>query len=166
METAKRLKIDISNFYHPNKKLKSKDGSRAQVLKEKTKAKDNAGLKSLNSTYIDLILSSEVFRQDAMCFLEEVFVQDYIKTRYKKLDKMLKQLKKIISTTYEGIQQTAATDSCFGYPPSAADIKYLINKEVKQHLLFNSKTKLPWTNLELEEAREFARLAFKKYVAN
>jgi len=112
-----------------------------------------------------LILSSDTFKQDALHFLEEIFVQDYIKTRYKKIDKLLKQLKKIIAVTYENLNKTTAEDPLFsGYEPTSQETKYLINKEVKQHLLHNSKTKLPWTNLELEEAREFARLTFRKNV--
>eukprot|EP00331_Platyophrya_macrostoma_P024038 CAMPEP_0176448014 /NCGR_PEP_ID=MMETSP0127-20121128/25474_1 /TAXON_ID=938130 /ORGANISM="Platyophrya macrostoma, Strain WH" /LENGTH=352 /DNA_ID=CAMNT_0017834769 /DNA_START=42 /DNA_END=1101 /DNA_ORIENTATION=+ len=127
-ETAKRNKCDITNFYHPNKKLKG-GSKKAAALK----TKGTAGLKSFNSTYIDLILSSEQFRNDAYEFMEGCFVQEYIKTRYQKIEKLLKQMEKYLK-----------------------ELETLILK-IKENVMNNSKSKLPWSNSELEEAKLFAK---------
>ena len=124
------------------------------------------GLKSLNSTYIDLLLRSEKFRYDAINYLEENFAQDYIKTRYKKIDKLLRGLNKIISLRYQEFNKGIANDvilNALSNHITDADIKYRINKETREKILFNSKSKLPWSNFELEETKNFIRMLFAKY---
>ena len=159
-QISNRIVSHIFNYY--SRKLKCKNKSGVKSSKEIV----NPGLKSLNSTYIDLLLRSEKFRNDAMNYLEENFVQDYIKTRYKKIDKLLSGLNKIISSRYLKFKNGIVDDvifSLFGSNITDNDIKYRINKEIREQILFNSKFKLPWSNFELEEVKDFAKILFAKY---
>ena len=154
-ESAKKNKCNLSNFFHPNKKLKSVSNKSTCTLDDKGRA----GLKSLNSTYIDLILSSERFRNDCIEFLEYCFVQDYQKTRYHKIEKLLKQITKVVESAWMAYNSSQLSNKNFSKDQS---LKEFVNSKVKEHILSNSKSKLPWSNTELDEAKLFARQRINK----
>ena len=139
--------------YHFLRKLKG--GSKKSNA---NKTKGTAGLKSFNSTYIDLILSSEQFRNDATEFMEEFFVQDYIKTRYQKIDKLLKQTRKLLEAAWEDYQYSLSNR----VKSDKGSLKDFLIMRIKENTKNNSKSKLPWTNAELEEAKVFAKQRIMK----
>ena len=115
--------------------------------------KGTAGLKSFNSTYIDLILSSEEFRNDSIEFLENCFIQDYTKTRSQKIQKLVKQIIKVVENAWIDYQYTRPSDA---KTHQAVSLKEYILSKIRENILNNPKSKLPWSNMELEEAKVVA----------
>ena len=153
-ESSKKNNCSLSNFFNPNRKLKCTSKKSVSKLED-----TQAGLKSFNSTYIDLILSSEEFRNDTVEFLENFFVQDYMKTRHQKIDKVLKYMNKIIEGAWAEYQFTYASA---GGTQSKMTAKEFILKRIRDTIIFNPKSKLPWSNGELEEAKIFAYQKIQK----
>lgn len=114
-ETARTRGIPIEAFFHPNKKLKG-NGPKKGVPNQKT----------MNSKYLENLLSSQLFREDLKAFLEKLFVENYNDRRRKKIDNLIDKLRKKFLES--------AT-------PSYEDLKNYLEK--------NSKCKLPWSNYEL-----------------
>lgn len=84
--------------------------------------------------------------------MENIFVQDYLKTRYQKIDKLLKQIQKIIEVAWQNHLFTKVNDAKEKVP-----FKESIIQKIRENLLYNPKSKLPWSDSELEEAKLFAR---------
>ena len=145
-ETADMMKMDISNFLPPNQKRKYRSEGRDN--------KNKTEIKSFNLKYIELILSSKRFLIETWEFLENNFVKSYAKMRYQKIDNILEKVTSIIdkaSSEFLGIQLD-----------NIKRFKEIARSRIYQLLLHNSKAKLPWSNAELEEAKEFAREIIEK----
>lgn len=138
-EVAKEQNISLSNFFHPNKKLTS-GKTNAQIS-----LAQNPGLKSLNTTYIDLILSSEKFKAVTIDYLENVFLQEARISRSQKISKLLSKLSSLAT---EAKNRTANL-------PVAKQIE-TVKSWIYDYLVVNPKSKLPWADCELQEARDFA----------
>jgi hypothetical protein len=138
-EVAKENNIDLSNFFHPNKRLSS-GKTTAQIS-----SAHNPGLKSLNTTYIDLILSSDKFRADTIDYLNTVFLQETRNSRGKKINKLLTKLNSLAS---EASSKAASM-------PVDEQLE-MIKNGIQEYLVYNPKSKLPWADSEIQEARDFA----------
>jgi hypothetical protein len=135
-DLARAVGLNISKFFHPNKAIPNGKG------KAKNK---NPAFKSLNSSYISLILSSEVFKQEMFNYLGREFVSQHLETRTKKIHKLLKKLTDLASAITKAnshLSEQEKTD--------------VICKDIKKYILTNCKAKLPWNNIELKETRDFA----------
>ena len=84
--------------------------------------------KTMNSTYLENLLSSEKFRQGLETYLTTDFIRGYKQRRRKKIDNFIEKLKK---DNFFNQDLTKLTD-------------YLEN---------NPKCKLPWSNKELMAAK-------------
>ena len=138
-EVAKEHNVDLSNFFHPNKKLAS-----GKTIAQITSA-HNPGLKSLNTTYIDLILTSDKFKVDTIDYLDNVFLKECQKARVKKIAKLMTKL--------NSLAKDACKKSC--NLPISGQVE-AVNSALRNYLVENPKSKLPWTDSELQEARDFA----------
>jgi hypothetical protein len=83
----------------------------------------------MNSTYLENLLSSERFRQGLEIYLNTDFIKGYKMRRRKKIDNFIEKLKKDKSMSQNHVK--------------LAD--YLEN---------NPKCKLPWSNKELQAAKD------------
>lgn len=83
----------------------------------------------MNSTYLENLLSSEKFRQGLEIYLNTDFIKGYKMRRRKKIDNFIEKLKKDKAMSQN---HTKLAD-------------YLEN---------NPKCKLPWSNKELQAAKE------------
>lgn len=86
--------------------------------------------KTMNSKYLDNLLKSRKFREDLALFLDLHFLPNYTERRRKKIDNLVDKLKK----------------------------KFIEDKnkslsDMRNYLEKNSKCKLPWSNYELQLAR-------------
>lgn len=88
--------------------------------------------KTMNSKYLDNLLSSPLFRQDLDIFLDMNFLCNYTSRRRKKIDNLVEKLKKKFLLTDEQDSLSELTD----------------------YLQKNSKCKLPWSNYELQLAQK------------
>ena len=87
--------------------------------------------KTMNSKYLDNLLSSERFRQDLDLFLDMNFLPNYTDRRRKKIDNLVDKLRKKFLDNGDS---------------SLTDLRNYLEK--------NSKCKLPWSNYELQLARK------------
>jgi len=140
-EVARQHNIDLANFFHPNKKIGGKGKYKNQ----------NPGLKSLNTTYIALILSSPSFKEETIDYLDNIFVQEYLKGRSKKIGKMITRLQMVARETLQS--NCAALDS---------EKARAVANSIRSYIVTNPKAKLPWSNDELSETKEFALQAINK----
>jgi len=138
-EAARNNGLDISNFYHPNKRI-STGKTTAQII-----SAQNPGLKTLNTTYIELILSSSRFRAATVYYLNSVFIQEALKSRAKKIAKMMAKLQ---SVALQSVTQFA------GQPEHEQD--QLVGLAVKNYIVSNPKSKLPWSDPELQDVKDYA----------
>jgi len=146
-EIAKDQNVDLSNFFHPNKKISGKTNTQISSAQ-------NPGLKSLNTTYIDLILSSDKFRNDTIDYLETVFLKESRTSRTQKIYKLISKLNSIASAVCEKNANL----------PIHQQIEAVSNK-IYDYLVVNPKSKLPWGDNELKEARDFAYGTIIKFSA-
>mmetsp|Transcript_23294 Transcript_23294/g.20178 ORF Transcript_23294/g.20178 Transcript_23294/m.20178 type:complete len:311 (+) Transcript_23294:281-1213(+) len=140
-DVARENNVDISNFFHPNKKNTSKTNAQNSSAL-------NPGLKSLNTTYIDLILSSDKFKDDTFYYLEQVFAQEYNKSIQQKIYKMLLKLQAIADKV---IAETAPQNQ-----PQA------IKQAITNYIVSNPKAKLPWTQQEVQDTKNYAIKALNR----
>jgi len=138
-QAAKEQNVDLSNFFHPNKKLSS-GKTNAQIS-----SAQNPGLKSLNTTYIDLILSSDKFRKDTIDYLDNVFLKEARSSRCQKVSKLICKLNTLTGAVCE-------TTSKLSIHQQIEAVK----QKIHDYLVVNPKSKLPWADAELKEARDFA----------
>jgi len=138
-QVAKEQDIDLSNFFHPNKKLSS-GKTNAQIS-----SAQNPGLKSLNTTYIDLILSSDKFRKDTIDYLDNVFLKETRNSRCQKVSKLICKLNSLTGAVCENNSNL----------PIHQQIE-AVKTKIHDYLVVNPKSKLPWADNELKEARDFA----------
>jgi hypothetical protein len=107
----------LETFYHPNKKLKA------------TSNKNSNNQKTMNSTYLENLLSSERFRQGLETYLNTDFVKGYKMRRRKKIDNFIEKLKKDKHMSQD-------------------------HQRLADYLENNPKCKLPWSNKELQAAKD------------
>ena len=138
-EVAKEHNIDLSNFFHPNKKLAS-GKTTAQIS-----SVHNPGLKSLNATYIDLILTSDKFKVDTIDYLDNVFMAECQKARVKKIVKLIIKLNGLANNACKKTSNFTVNEQVAA-----------VNSALSNYLIENPKSKLPWTDSELQETRDFA----------
>lgn len=74
--------LPIETFFHPNKKMKAQ--SKKNLPNQKT----------MNSKYLDSLLSSSVFCVDLEQFLDQHFIENYTSRRRKKIDNLVEKLRK------------------------------------------------------------------------
>ena len=86
--------------------------------------------KTMNSKYLENLLSSRLFREDIKKYLEELFIDNYNERRRKKIDNLVDKLRK----------------KFLNLPDSYQPLKDYLEK--------NSKCKLPWSNYELQLAKD------------
>ena len=146
-EIAKDQNVDLSNFFHPNKKISGKTNTQISSAQ-------NPGLKSLNTTYIDLILSSDKFRNDTIDYLETVFLKESRTSRTQKIYKLISKLNSIASAVCEKNANL----------PIHQQIE-AVSTKIYDYLVVNPKSKLPWGDNELKEARDFAYGTIIKFSA-
>jgi len=147
-EVSRTHKIDISNFYHPGKKIGvSKLGN---TTAQPTLA-ENRRLKSINTTFIDLVLMSEEFREKANFYLDSVFVQENVSSRRKKIVKIIEKVQVVANQTMTKNQKL----------PEDKRIQKTLNS-IQDYIILNTKSKLPWSNAELFEAKDFAQAILKR----
>lgn len=139
---ASQHNIDLSNFFHPNKKIGSGN-----------KGKKNPNFKSLNFSYISLILSSEPFKNEMINYINYEFVQQHIESRIKKIFKLQNKLLELANKTLESHQNLSEELQ-----------EQKIVSTIKHYILTNSKAKLPWSNEELKETKEFGVTSLTKQV--
>jgi len=84
----------------------------------------------MNSRYLENLLSSGVFRDDLTNYLEDQFISNYNERRRKKIDNLVDKLRKKFLETSNSFHL------------------------LKDYLEKNSKCKLPWSNYELELAKQ------------
>jgi len=144
-EVAASMQIDVSNFLPPNQKRKSKSGSNRNELK------------SFNLKYIELILSSKRFLYETIEYLENSFAQSYAKSRYQKIDKVVENIADVVDQMYRDFSRD--------YGNNPLGLRDIVLRRVTE-VLQSSKSKLPWSNAELEEAKEFARVTIRKISEN
>lgn len=137
--------VDISIFYPPCQKRRFRPEGTEHLKNE---------IKSFNLRYIELILCSKKFREDVIEFLEEEFSQSYAKGRYKKIDKLLENAMNVLSQSYK--------QSIHSNNYRASDIIQLAIGNFQELVINNPKSKLPWSDCELEETKEFARQTIEK----
>jgi len=147
-QVAEQHNIDITNFYHPGKKISVSSQSNTNAQQ---KLAENRRLKSINTTFIDLVLMSEKFREESIFYLENVFVQENANSRCKKIGKILEKIRVVVKQTMTKNKNLSLEDRL-----------QKVNKSVQDYIILNNKTKLPWSNAELLEAKEFAQGVFKK----
>ena len=136
--------LDISSFYPPSKQRRY-PGVKSEI-------------KSFNSRYIELLLSSKRFLEETVYYLQDEFVQNYSKSRLTKIDKLLKKTTNIYEQT---LSQFGKVDEQ-NHRAFAAELR----SQLHDALIKNAKIKLPWTNSELEEAQGFAKQAIFKFLEN
>eukprot|EP00331_Platyophrya_macrostoma_P009005 CAMPEP_0176420292 /NCGR_PEP_ID=MMETSP0127-20121128/8526_1 /TAXON_ID=938130 /ORGANISM="Platyophrya macrostoma, Strain WH" /LENGTH=319 /DNA_ID=CAMNT_0017800873 /DNA_START=254 /DNA_END=1217 /DNA_ORIENTATION=+ len=134
--------FDITVFYPPCQKRRFRHEGNEDFKNE---------IKSFNLRYIELLLCSKKFRDETVEYLEEEFAQGYTKLRFKKIDKLLEHAMNALSQSYK--QAVRANNVRPG------DI-------LKELIVNNPKSKLPWSDAELEETKEFARLTIEKISLN
>lgn len=142
--------IDLSSFYHPGKKVKttSLGNTTAPSMAENRKPK------SINSIFIDRILMSDKFKEEALFYLDHVFIQENASQRAKKAKKMLEKLREVVTKI---LKKSSGL--------SLEDQNRIIIEEIRQYIIFNPKSKLPWSHEELVEAKEFARSSLQRSVS-
>lgn len=142
--------IDLSSFYHPGKKVKSTSlgNTTAPPMAENRKPK------SINSIFIDRILMSDKFKEEALYYLDHVFIQENASQRAKKAKKMLEKLREVVTKI---LKKSSGL--------SLEDQTRIIIDEIRQYIIFNPKSKLPWSHEELVEAKEFARASLQRSVS-
>ena len=138
-EVANQKGLDISAFYPPNQR-------RGRSTKSE--------LKTFNLKYIELILSSKRFLEETIEFLDNAFVQTYSKSRYKKIDRILEKAIDIFDQAYK---QFVSSNS-----QNVEGFMELVKRRLEDLILNNSKSKLPWSDAELNETKEFARHTIRK----
>lgn len=149
-EVADAMRIDISNFLPPCQKRKYRAEGREIPSKNE--------LKSFNLKYIELILTSKRFMAETLKYLDCSFVQTYAKSRYQKIDKVIEKIASVIDQICREFSRI--------YENNPAGFRDIAQRRVSEVLLNNSKSKLPWSNAELEETREFARVTIEKIAKN
>ena len=92
--------------------------------------------KTINSKYVISIMKSQTFYDHFLDFLENCFVADYNRTREFKIQKVIEKC-----------------NECFASKKGTAS-GY---EEVKNYVEKNPKCKLPWSDAELESAKESVR---------
>jgi len=147
-EVSEKHNIDISNFYHPGKKINVSSQSNTNA---QPKLAENRRLKSINTTFIDLVLMSEKFREESIFYLENVFVQENVNSRCKKIGKVLEKIRALVKQTMAKTKNLSQEEK-----------SQKVLKNVQDYIILNNKTKLPWSNAELFETKEFAQGVFKK----
>ncbi|KAM3134551.1 hypothetical protein pb186bvf_013365 [Paramecium bursaria] len=128
-------KIPLQNFFHPQKLIKQLRPT----------------FKSFNQTYIKLIMSSSSFRREVNHYLQNKFVVECEKERIKKLQKF-------VSCCYQAYYQ-AEQDFIYYYAKDDQDEDFgreYIRKKLEEYILLNPKCKIPWSNQEIYDARDFA----------
>jgi len=149
-EAADAMRIDISNFLPPCQKRKYRAEGREIPNKNE--------LKSFNLKYIELTLSSKRFLADTLKYLECSFIQSYAKSRYQKIDKVIEKISAVLDQICREFSRS--------YENNPAGFRDIAQRRIEEVLLNNSKSKLPWSNAELEETRDFARLTIEKIMKN
>ena len=147
-DISRNHKIDISNFYHPGKKVSvsTLGNTTAQAY-----LAENRRLKSINTTFIDLVLMSEKFREKASFYLDSVFVQENVSSRRKKIVKIIEKIQVVANQTMNKNQKL----------PEDKRLQKTINC-IQDYIILNTKSKLPWSNPELFEAKDFAQAILKR----
>lgn len=148
-EVAQEKGLDLSTFYPPCQRRKYRPEGVACMKNE---------LKSFNLRYIELILSSKKFREETLDFLENEFSQSYAKSRLKKIDKLLENALNVLSQSFK--QSLASRNA------SPSEILQQAIGKLQDLILNNPKSKLPWSNAELEETKHFARETIEKVSLN
>lgn len=148
-EVARSMQLDIYAFIPPCQKRKFRAEAREMAKSE---------LKSFNLKYIELILSSKRFMAETIEYLENDFVQNYTKSRYQKIDKVLQNITSVLE---QGMKEFSRK-----YDGDRNNFVDIMLRRISDALLNNSKSKLPWSDAELDEAREFARLTIEKVSKN
>jgi hypothetical protein len=147
-EISKEHKIEMTNFFHPGKKVAVSSSGKTNA---QTDLAENRRLKSINSTYIDLILTSDKFREEANYYLENVFMQELVGSRCKKIAKMLEKLREVAK---QAITQAS-------HLPLEKRTQSVVVK-LQDYIILNTKSKLPWSDAELLETKEFAQVALER----
>jgi len=151
-DISRNHKIDISNFYHPGKKVSV---STLGNTTAQTHLAENRRLKSINTTFIDLVLMSESFREKASYYLDSVFVQENVSSRRKKIVKIIEKIQVVANQTMNKNQKL----------PEDKRVQKTINC-IQDYIILNTKSKLPWSNPELFEAKDFAQAILKRQSSN
>ena len=139
-EAAMEKGLDITDFYPPNQKIRGQSAKRE--------------LKSFNLKYIELLLSSKRFLEETLEFLDNHFAQNYAKARYTKIDKILQHASDIYEQTYRLFVKNNNQNQ--------TDFKEVVRRRLQDLIVTNAKSKLPWSDAELNEAKEFARETIMK----
>ena len=137
-KVAREKGLDIAAFYPPNQR---RGGGRSDI-------------KSFNLRYIELLLSSKRFIEETLQFLEEEFVQNYSKSRYKKIDKIIEHATDVFDQTLRQFMKNR--------DQTQENFMDLLQRRLQDLLINNPKSKLPWSNAELNEAKEFALQTIQK----
>lgn len=104
------------------------------------------GLKSFNKTYIDLILRSKKFKSDLEYYLENEFRKNCEESRKKKIFKFLNHCNKQIDNCIQTNFILPFTNQ------NLEKIKNYTITTINNYILLDGKAKLPWSNLEINEA--------------
>ncbi|KAL4426316.1 hypothetical protein ABPG74_011468 [Tetrahymena malaccensis] len=172
-KTAQENKIPLKNFYHPQKQIK-----KGQKTKENT-----PGQKSFNQAYISLILKSESFREKVKHYIDNLILKQIQEERKSKIAKLItnlrkkyhqieKELQKNNSMAPDKFYTTQQSDNSYYWESTkesednqpdevkaqitSQKFKQIVSK-LENHIQTNSKIKLPWTDIQIEQAIQLAQ---------
>lgn len=129
-EKSDTVDIPLESFFHPNRKLKSIAG------------KAGANQKTMNSKYLENLMTSKKFCSDLMDYLDKKFVSSYEDKRLVKIESFVDKVK----TKFLEVET-----------PNLEELKYYLER--------NSKCKLPWSNYELKIAKQNVLQLYKQRMA-
>ena len=128
--TASKANLSIDNFFLPLTS-DAKDVDTSKVV-----------AKTINSTYISLVLESTLFLEDLSSYLDSTFLVDYVSIVSNKIRTMVRKWEALISSI----------------PASHKAIESICD-----FIVYNKKSKLPWFYSEIEYAVELVRQLISKH---
>ncbi|EAR82361.1 hypothetical protein TTHERM_01179920 (macronuclear) [Tetrahymena thermophila SB210] len=173
-KTAQEHQIPLKNFYHPQKQIK-----KGQKTKENT-----PGQKSFNQAYISLILKSDSFRKKVQYYIDNLILEQIQQERKSKIAKVIANLKKKYQQIEKELQKKNNSIAPFKLQTTPqSDISYYwestkesednqpdevkaqiksenfknIVSQLEDCIQTNSKIKLPWTNIQIQQAIQLAQ---------